>query len=314
MRGDHLIFAAAAAALLGGGCVENFDGSNVQIDFNARTPSQAAPGRAPEPGELPANIHFTLYAIKEGEGTDSLFALQEFEIRKVIDLGSPCFIDAGPNVPFPGLHVTRFFEKTAEATGITDLANPPPGATMEQQVQAATAALRRTLIAALGGEAGPKAVTSASAGGYDPVDASCTGTGLPPPSCIDDASNARRLQLCRQAWAKDPLLFEGTDRVLTAPLNGTTFGFVDGVNPLTMTALGGANFVVADALLGVDEYAIYFQTDNAPGPGTLFLQGRPSAPTTRGVSHVHLDSPFLPQLVEAELAVFANLAEDDVHF
>ena len=309
VRRSHLI---ASVALLAG-CVEGFNGSDVQIDLNPRTPPQAPASRAPGPGELASNIHFTLYAIKEAGGADSLFELQRFEVHKVVDPTSPCFIDAGPNVPFPGLHVTRFFDKTAEQTGITDLANPPPGATMEQRIRAATAAQRRTLVDALGGDAGLKAVTSASAGGYPPVDATCTGTGLPPPSCIDDASNARRLRICRQAWADDPLLFEGTDRVLTAPLNGTTFGFVVGKHPLTTTDVGGAHFVVEDALVGVDEYAIYFQTDGVAGPGTLFLEGRPTQPT-RGVSHVHLESPFLPQLVEAELAVFANLGEDDVHF
>jgi hypothetical protein len=302
------------AALLGG-CVEGFGGSNIQIDLNAATPPQAPASRSPQVGrELPSNIHFRIYAIKETESSDSLFELQRFEIHRIVDPTSPCFIDVGPNVPFPGLHVTQFERKMAERTGIPDVANPPDGATMEQQIQQATAVQRMRNLAALASDAGPKVVTTASAAAYDPVDPDCTGGGLPPPACIDDDANARRLQRCRATWGKQPLLFEGTDRVLTSPLNGTTFGFVVGVNPAAGTPVGGAQFFVGSALEGVDEYAIYYQTDGLDDPGTLFLTGRPGPGATRGVTHVHLESPLLPGVVKAELAIFADLDEDDVHF
>jgi hypothetical protein len=301
------------AALLAG-CVENFDGSNVQIDLNPGTPPQAPQGRAPQGREFPTNVHFRLYAIQEVAQGDALFELRRFEIHRIVDLTSPCFIDAGPNVPFPGLHVSQFERKMSERTGITDVAAPPPGATLEQQIEQATAVQRMANVQALAGDAGIKVVTSASPGVYPAVDAACDGDGLPPPSCIDDASNARRLERCRQAWTADPLLFEGTDRVLTSPLGGTTFGFVVGLNPVTPVPVGGAQLFVDDALEGVDEYAIYFQTDGLDEPGTQFLAGRPSAGATRGVTHVHMESPLFPDLVEAELAIFADLDEDDVHF
>lgn len=297
-----------------GGCVDGFNGSNVQIDLSPRTPAQAPASRMPNAAELPTNIHFRLYAIKETGEADSLFELQRFEIHKLIDTTSPCFIDVGEHVPFPGLHVTQYSNKTAEATGITDIANPPPGATMQQKVEAATAIQRMNNVAALGSDAGLKAVTSASTGTYPAPDADCNGAGLPPPACIDDASNDRRLRICQDVWETEPDLFEGTDRVLTAPLNGTTFGFVVGVNPVTPTPVGGAQFVVEDALEGVAEYAIYFQTDGVDDPGTLFLQGRPVAGVTRGVSHVSMESPFLPNLISAEVAIFASLGQDGVHF
>lgn len=302
------------AALLGG-CVDGFGGSNVQIDLNEATPPQAPASRAPLPGhELPANIHFKLFAIKEAEGSDALFELQRFEIHRLVDPTSPCFIDVGPNVPFPGLHVSQFARKMSERTGIDDIANPPAGTSREKQIEQATAVQRMRNVEALAGDEGLKAVTSASPGTYPAVDADCAGGGLPPPGCIDDVSNARRLERCRAKWAEDPLLFEGTDRVLTSPLNGTTFGFVVGMNPITPVPVGGAQFVVDNALDGVDEYAIFFQTDGATDPGTLFLAGRPGPRTTRGVTHVHLDSPLLPGVVEAELAIFANLDDDDVNF
>jgi hypothetical protein len=139
---------------------------------------------------------------------------------------------------------------------------------------------------------------------------------IPPPQCIDNASNQRRLQLCQQTWKTDGRLWEGTDRVLTAPLNGTTFGLLD--NPMTPagTPSGGAQIFVDNALAGIDAYAIYTQADDPPpgmqGLGNQLYFGRPTMPT-RGVFHVHMVDPNNPALT-AEMAVFADLGQDDVHF
>lgn len=314
-RGSSLApgLSLALALSLAPGCVEGFRGSNVQVDLAPSTPSQASAGATPGAGELPANIHFRIYAIREATDGESLFEIQRFEIHKIVDLASPCFIDRGPNVPFPGLHVSQFQIQTAEVTGIDDVANPPPTATEAQKIDAATAIQRMRNIAALGGPAGLKVVSSASAGGYPAVDADCSGSGLPPATCRDAASNARRLAQCEAAWRADPALFEGTDRVLTAPLNGTTFGMVVGVNPVTPVPVGGAAFFTDAALADVDEYAITYQTDGVADPGTLFLTGRPTV-VTRGVHHVDLASPLNPTLYAAEMAIFANLGDDDVTF
>jgi hypothetical protein len=180
-------------------------------------------------------------------------------------------------------------------------------------IDAATAQQRMINIARLGGAMGIKVVTSASETVYPAVDADCTGGGLPPPACRDADSNARRLSICQQIWADDPNLFEGTDRVLTAPLAGTTFGFVDGLNPLTPTPIGGAQWFVEAALADTDEYAITFHPDGTDDAGTLLLVGTPmNGP--RGVRKVHMESPLLPGVVTAEMVVFPDLGEDEVHF
>lgn len=307
-----------AAALLAG-CVDTFGGSNIQIDLGPRTPGQAPPSRPPTATELPAPIHFRLYAIEDdGTPEGSRLELQRFELHKLVEPTSPCFIDVGPNVPFPGLHVTEYEHKMSERTGITDVMNPPDGATMQQQIEQATAVQRMRNVLAHAGPTGLRAVTTASAGGYRDVDADCTGAGLPPPTCIDDASNERRLRICRETWSADPLLWEGTDRVLTSPLNGTTFGFVIGLNPVTSPVpipVGGAQFVVpADLTGGISAYQIFLQPDNGPEPGMLFLSGVPATGATRGVSHVHMESQLLPTIVTAEMAIFTDLDEDDVNF
>jgi len=311
VRSSSLLVLGSCACLVA--CVDGFRGSNIEIDLAPFTPVQASPGTAPGPGQLANNVHWRLFAIQELGDRDALFEIQQFEVHRIVDLASPCFIDVGDNVPFPGLHVSQFLAKMQEKTGITDIANPPVGASEQDKIDVATATQRQANIEALGGDAGIKVVASASAGGYPAVDADCTGSGLPPPLCTDDAANARRLAACQAAWADDPALFEGTDRVLTAPLNGTTFGFVTGLNPLSPVPVGGAQFFVPQALEQVDEYAIFIQTDSADAtPGELFVSGRPTAPT-RGVRHVHMTSVTDPNIV-ADLAVFADLGTDDVHF
>ena len=295
------------------GCVDGFRGSNVLMDMSFATPAQAPAGATPRPNQLPADSHYRLYSIKEEPERENTFEVQRFEVHAIVDPTSPCYIDVGEHVPFPGLHVSQYRAKVEEVTGITDIMNPPPNTTEEQRIDAATAIVRMQNIGALAGDMGIKVVTSASAGGYPAVDADCDGGGLPPPTCIDAASNARRLAACQAAWAADPLLYEGTDRVLTAPLNGTTFGFVVGLNPINLAPVGGAQLFVDEALGGTDEYAIYFQTDGVEDSlGTMILSGRPASPT-RGVRHVHMTSPASPNIT-ADLAVFEDLGEDETHF
>jgi len=279
------------------------------------TPVQAHVNAAVMAGELPANSHFSLYGIQQSAGEDHLFELERFEVHRLVDLTSPCFIDVGEHVPHPGLHVSMYASKIAEDTGIADIANPPPTATEQQKIELATALQRMKDVQLIA--SGPpipiNVVTSASTSVYPPVAADCNGPAdqLPPPTCMDDASNQRRLALCQVAW-KDPNLFEGTDRVLTAPLGGITHGMVDGVNPINMAPVGGAQFFVDEALDNIDAFAVYTQADGVDTPGTQLLFGRPTMPT-RGVLHVHLVSPINPALT-AEMAVFVDLGQDDVHF
>jgi len=284
----------------------------VQIDLSPGMPVQAHVAAAMAAGELPANTHFTIYAVQQSATEDRLFEIQRFEVHWLVDPTSPCFIDVG--APHPGLHVTQFAAKIAQDTGITDIANPPATATAQQKILMATALQRMTNVAALGSAAGIKAVTSASTAVYPAVAAGCTGPAglIPPASCTDDASNQLRLTLCQAAWKADPNLFEGTDRVLTAPLGGVTRGTVDGLNPINHAPVGGAQFFVDNALDNIDAYAIYSQTDGMDTPGTQLLFGHPTMPT-RGVRHVHLVSPATPAFT-AEMAVFADLGQDDVQF
>src|SRR5260221_9149298 len=122
--GDVRAIASSLLALFAG-CVNEFQGSNVQFDFSPTMPVLASAGATPRVGELPANTHFTLYAFQEDATQGRLFELERFEVHRIVDPVSPCFIDAGEHAPFPGIHVTKYADKVAEVTGITDIANPP---------------------------------------------------------------------------------------------------------------------------------------------------------------------------------------------
>jgi hypothetical protein len=322
-----------------GGCIEGFRGSNIQIDLRnlstapgamtSEFPVQARFGQTPGPGVLPANVHLTLYGLADPVGMPAdMIELARFEVHQLVDTGSPCFIDVGEHVPHPGLHVTAFADKIAEDTGITDIAMPPPTATDRQKIEMATALQREKTIAAIGGNAadgggnplvGIRAVTSASPVLYPPVAADCSIAPdlIPPPQCIDDASNQHRLELCQQTWRSDADLWEGTDRVLTAPLHGITRGFVDGVNPVNGAPVGGAQFFVDNDLTTIKGYAVFYQTDGEDGVGTRLLTSMAVSNPTRGVTHVTLagagPAPGAPPIV-AFMAVFSDLGSDDVHF
>ena len=318
------------------GCIDEFRGSNVQIDFAPTMPIQASPFRAQGAAELPNNIHFKLYAFDDGvdDGGNPvgyLYELTSFEVHRLIDLDSPCYIDLGIHVPFPGLHVSQYAAHMAEVKGIPDIANPPASASEQDKIDVATAIQRQRNIAGIASEIGPKAITSVSPGAYGAVAADCNDTSaIPPPTCTDAASNQRRLDRCTAAWDADPGLFEGTDRIFTLPLNGSVQGFVTGVNPINQAPIGGAGFFLDEALDDFAGFAIYWQYDDANNDGEpdypasvpaadrtefgeLFLYGRPEKHITRGVIRVPLRS-ILDPLIKAELAIFANIHEDDVHF
>jgi hypothetical protein len=309
------------------GCINSFRGANVQIDLSPATPTQATPGAMPTSTELPSNSHFRLYAFEHDATAGRLFEIQKFEVHRIVNLASPCFIDVGAHVSHPGLHVSQYAKVILADTGITDIANPPPTATEQQKIEAATALQRQANVNALAGDGGIKAVTSHSVDDYPPVGADCSAP-LPPPTCTDNDSNTRRLAACQAFWTANPDHFEGTDRVLTSPLNGSVHGMVDGTNPINLAPVGGAQFFPDVVLNGFDGYALYWQYN--PGPdgkpaypasvpdsqrseaGQLLMFGNPEM-LTRGVLHVHMTSVSSPALT-ANLAIFPDLANNDDSF
>ncbi|MEP6859557.1 MAG: hypothetical protein ABJE66_02995 [Deltaproteobacteria bacterium] len=270
----------------------------------------------------PDGTHYSIYAFESDSMNGRIFQLDQFEVHDLVNFDSPCFIDVGEHVPHPGLHVSQYAKVIGMDVGIPDIANPPPNATEEDKVTAATAVQREDNARKIGGQlisAGflpIKAVTSASTATYPAVGTDCSdANGIPPPACTDQVSNKRRLTMCQAFWAANPTYYEGSDRILTSPLNGDTHGNVDGLNPVNMAPIGGAQFFIDEVLTGFDGYAVYQQMDGAAAnaPGTQILVGGKGTMETRGVTHVHLTDPTNPTLF-ADMAIFADLGEDNVSF
>ena len=299
---------AASVLALFAGCVNDFEGSNVQFDFSRVMPIS------------PAGTHYAIYAFEDDAMAGRIFQLDQFEVHSIVTMDSPCFIDVGEHVPHPGLHVSQYAKVIGMDVGIPDITNPPANATEQDKITAATAVQREQNAELIGGLGNPptpiKAVTSASTAEYPAVGTGCTdASGIPPADCTDDLSNQKRLTMCQAFWDAHPDYYEGTDRVLTSPLNGVSHGNVDGVNPVNQAPVGGAQFFVDEVLDGFDAYAIYQQMDGTAtdDPGTKILVGSKPTMETRGVTHVRLTSPTNPNLF-ADMAIFSDLGQDNVSF
>lgn len=333
-------------------CVDEFEGSNVLVDFGPLMPAQVRSGAAPIPGlQHPTNTHYRLYGLTTDAAGQPLAApvqLFQFEIHPIVELASPCLIDP-EETRFPGIHVTKFAERMALETGIVDIANPPANATEGDKIDMATAQQRIRNLLALGrpptatDSGALKAITSASTAVYPAPATACVEdlptvdpSLIPPSTCIGDESNRNRLRLCNEFWAANPSYYEGSDRILTEPLAGEYFGLVFGANPVSGTVLGGVQFQIPQVIEGFTAFAYYLQFDDLTGDGVpdypmtipfndlgfrQLLVGRPSFPA-RGVTRVQMANfesdaitpPALKARLTSQMVIFSNLGEDDLHF
>ncbi|MBK9034405.1 MAG: hypothetical protein IPL61_24585 [Myxococcales bacterium] len=330
------------------GCVEAFDGSNVQLDLASGVQTNTRPGGVPAPDQPPENTHYVLYAADlvyqtNADGTividasgdpvvdrSYLFEVQEFMVRSVIDTSSPCLIDL-EDTRFPGIHVTQYAAAVRTATGITDPF--APNQNRDDVIDVLTADRRVANLPQV--EGALKVVSSFANYRYPAIGTACVGQPgadpllVPPPTCVDAASNAQRLALCKRAWADNPDWYEGSDKVFTLPLNGRFFGMVEGMNPVNQGFVGGSSFFVHQNLVGLDAYLLNWQYDDldhngAPDfpasvpmdqrsdTGYLYMQGRPKS-VVRGVTTVPMYHATNPRIA-ATMVIFPNLGDDSVHF
>lgn len=342
------------AALAAGGCVEAFDGSNVQIDFGMGVQTSARSFATRQVDQPPPNTHYELYAadvkyqldaagqpVVDDQGepivvSSIVFEVTEFEISPAIDRSSPCLIDLEDS-PHPGLHVTQFAAAVKADTGITD---PFVTGQDPDKVTDVLNAMRRVdnleMI-----ERELRAVTSYDPARYPPAE-HCppeNANDMPAPSCNTPAANAQRLRLCKAFWTAHPTFYEGSDKVFTLPLNGRYLGMVGGTNPLNGGSVGGSSMFVDANLVHHDAYFLNWQYDDhdaPPGPDFHVPDPAPASPDhglpviptstgylymsgrpvsiTRGVTTVPLRHPLHPSLINADLAILPNLGHDDVHF
>jgi hypothetical protein len=336
VRSVSFVALAAASA-----CVQPLSGSDVQIDFGASGTSIWVPARnaATQQANQPApNTYYRLYAVQERRDASNVvvenyvFPVQDLEIRHLIDLTSPCFIEL-EDARFPGLHATEFENKVKEVVNIQDEFHPRADATQAEIDQVVDADIRMGHLSAL--QDTVEVVTDTSNAQYGGSAATCLDddagvdqTLFPPPKCTGDRANALRLKLCREFWAKNPSFYEGSDKVFTLPLNGEFRGVVEGINPVNNGFLGGSEFVVDTVLSEVNSFVLTWQYKDLNGDGTpdfpastpeadkkighTYLTGRPVR-AARGVINVLLSNPADPS-ISAEMAIFSDISNRGTHF
>src|SRR5262249_52268188 len=84
-RATRFTIANVLAIVGTAGCVDDFRGSNIELDLSPGTPVQAHVGGTAVPGELPLASHLTIFAIQQDASADRLFEVARFEIHRIVD-------------------------------------------------------------------------------------------------------------------------------------------------------------------------------------------------------------------------------------
>jgi hypothetical protein len=341
LEGDSTVMRARLVTLCAltaaSACVKPYSGSDIQIDFSQATQTAATSTGAQMPNQPAPNTYYILWSSEQAKDPNGaptatyLFHVVDFEIDPAINTASPCLIQMDTE-RFPGLHVTEFANKMSEQTGIVDPLNPPAGASQIDITDVLDAERRVGYLPFIA--ASVKTITDPSTGAYGPSETTCIEdnpgadqTKFPPAKCTGDQSNANRLKLCHEFWSAHPTFFEGSDEVYTAPLNGNFRGMVEGTNPVNGGFLGGSEFVVPDVLTQ-NAYFVAWQYKDEDGDGQpdfpastpaadkpnghLYMIGTPGQ-AARGVFNVPMANPNDPSIA-ANMAIFADLADDGTHF
>src|SRR5262249_53911413 len=138
----------------------------------------------------------------------------------------------------------------------------------------------------------------------------------------DDATNARRLELCQSIWKQHPGYYVGTDKVLTIPLNGVYYGIVAGNDPRNGSFLGGGSGDTDGAMPAFHSFRGNWNWNDPADPraqayppssiGYHYMAGKP-VERVRGVINVSIVNEDFTQIA-GDIAIFTDLGEDNVDF
>jgi len=270
----------------------------------------------------------------------------------VIDLRSPCFIESDDS-RVPGAHVAfahqALIASLRKKYGVDefDPYAPPDGTSQNDVIDVLTAKVRHDNLSKLA--ANIKVVTAhspaapppqADVPGDDGKPQNCPDNGdpdlIPPPECIDEESNEKRARVCKQFWADNPNYYQGSDKVLSLPLNGEFYGPVTTQDPRNNQFIGGGGFYVDTDLRGVEGMMLNWQYDCAPDDyrndprgcepqypddiaqesrspiGSHYMAGEAES-RVRGVINVPMQNRTFGN-ISGELAIFSELEADHVQF
>jgi hypothetical protein len=298
---------AAVVWLAAAGCVENHNGSKIELFLRGGV---HIPGTVPAtPGQPPSETHYELYVVN-GPG---VFKVAEIDIRPAVKSSDPCFIEEEGS-RYPGLHSTRIVAKVIETATADGEVTPLEAG------QIADAKARAGNIPAL--EAALKVMTMHQPGLTEAHIAELT-SSVPPAAQMDDESNAARLAACQAIWRDNPGYYVGTDKITTIPLNGTYIGMVEAMDPRNGGFLGGGAIDVDASFPDFDALRLNWNFNDPDDPrraalppseiGWHYMAGA-AVQRVRGVYNVSLVNQDYGRRLSGEASVYTELARDDVNF
>jgi hypothetical protein len=264
----------AFAGCNGGLTVTPFVGTVVQMTFAGSGPTAAGThlevwARDSFNDIIRVDASYTFPDPKDKSKTQTVYT-KGLQIRNAITFDDPCMIDGKGNLlTSPAAYTTRTVGGNTE--------------TPEEQAQTVMNRIAQVTATAIGGKQ-PSTVLAVTP--YDET---------PEPQIDAMASAHDRLVACQGYWAASPLAYTPNPAQLTAPLHGTSYGFVaytttsppagyDGVRLDSPTKLKDAQ----DFWLSLESVAVRDVDPNNQGP--IYLEGKPS-PGGNDVIHFDLTGP-----------------------
>jgi hypothetical protein len=300
-----LVWGAVLAGTVGS-CVKSFDGSKIELYLHGGV---QVPGDDPSGyGRPPSDTHFEIWVARD----QSAFHVFDFDLRPVIDINDPCFIEEEGS-RFQGLHSTKIIDKLTEAAmadgKVTDR-------------EAGDIASARIRVANMGALAATLKVITLHEAGLTNAKLRDALANIPTPDKTDDATNLARLAACKAVWSAHPGYYVGTDKTLAVPLAGTYYGMAEGVDPRNNAFLGGGQVDSDLSFPNFDALRINWNWNDPNDPrkaslpptndGYHYMAGTPVM-QERGVINVTLVNHDFSQ-ISGDVSIFTNLGQDDVHF
>ena len=278
---SRLLAALSVACLTTAGCIEPFQGSDMELVLFNMGPSEGVT----QANLTPAATHYSIWVTQNAV----VVPVANFKIVPIVDPTDPCSID--------------YFGEQA-GMGIVEAA-------MDREAKAKAAGNRTAELAAIDQRGRISRLNSGVKGivSYVPGDPK-------PAAAIATMPAAERLAACNAFIKANPNYYVSSFRVLTAPQGGFLLGIVDGNDPDSGGFLGGSTFVVDYNLGAAVEIFITLENDDNPDTrGPVILSGQLTS-RNRGARYATMTGALIRSgsVPRAEVSIYSEFDQDEVNF
>jgi len=270
---------AVACVAPAAGCVEPFNGSDIEMTLANFAPSESVT----QANLTPPAHHYELWVTQN----DIVVPVTAFKVVPVVDFNDPCTID--------------YFGDQA-GMGIREAAMARRDAAVPDSTAALGAADQLGRMMRL--NSGVKAVVT-----YQP------GNLKPDPS-IATMAPAERLAACNAFIKEHPKYYVSNYRVMTSPAGGLFLGLIDGNDPDSGGFIGGIT-IITDYNLGeaVEVFLTLENDDNPDTKGPVIISGLLES-RNRGVRSATMTDALVGGSAppRGTVGIYSDFDHDDVNF